>query len=69
MKIKATVDLMLDIDETDFNPEKVDNERKNRYNNVKKALQENLEILLEDEFDSINVRQVKIECGVAKPKT
>ena len=61
MKLIANIELPISIDDTDFNQEKVDNERKNRYNRIKQELQTILNELLEDEFDSVRVKQVKLE--------
>ena len=61
MKIKASIEVECEIDDSDFNQEKIEIERKNRYKATKEAIQSLLDELLLDDFDSARVKQVKIE--------
>jgi len=62
MKFKATIEIEQYIDDSDFNAEKIKEEKKNKYKNVKESVAKIIEDALSDEgFDSIRIKQVKIE--------
>lgn len=66
MKIKANIEVECELDDSDFNPEKIESERKSRYKSTKEAIQSLLDELLLDDFDSAKVKQVKIELNSNK---
>lgn len=69
LKFSATIEIGSEYDESEFNPEKVEAERKNKYVVFKEKLQERLDYLLEDEFDYVNVKNIKILWNENKSKT
>ena len=61
IKFKATIEIEDEFDSSEFSEEKIELERKLRYKTVKESLQELLDELLSDEFQSVKVKQVKLE--------
>ena len=66
MKFSATIEIGSEYDESEFNPEKVDAARKSRYAKFKEELQKKLEELIEDEFDYVSIKNVKISWDIHK---